>query len=72
MTPRKNAAIDPMLEGHPEPFSEPRTIPTGWDLSGFINPPLAASSLAEMNGTAFERRHSPFTGSDYDEPSNAV
>jgi hypothetical protein len=30
---RTTPAIDPMLEGHPEPFSEPRTIPTGWDLS---------------------------------------
>ncbi len=33
MKSKRTTQIDPMLEGHPEPFSEPRTIPTGWDLS---------------------------------------
>jgi hypothetical protein len=36
MNPGK-APIDPMKEGHPEPFPEPRTIPTGWDLSEFLD-----------------------------------
>jgi hypothetical protein len=34
MTPRNNTPIDPMREGHPEPFSEPRTIPAAWDVTG--------------------------------------
>lgn len=25
-----SSSIDPMKEGHPEPFSEPRTMPKGW------------------------------------------
>ena len=37
MKPNRNSQpIDPMREGHPEPFSEPRTIPTGWDLSEML------------------------------------
>ena len=32
-----NSPIDPMKEGHPEAFPEPRTIPTGWDLSEFLD-----------------------------------
>ncbi len=27
---------NPMKEGHPEPFPEPRTIPTAWDLSEYL------------------------------------
>jgi len=32
------AKPDPLLERSPEPFSEPRTIPHGWDLSEFLQP----------------------------------
>lgn len=46
-------SIDPMREGHPEPFSMPRTIPNGWDLSDlFASPELPH---AEVNGTAFDQ-----------------
>ena len=38
MNPKRKTQINPMLEGHPEPFSEPRTIPTGWDLSEMLPP----------------------------------
>ncbi len=31
--------FDPMLERSPEPFPEPRTIPTGWDLSEYLAAP---------------------------------
>ena len=52
MTPHTHP-IDPMREGHPEPFSMPRTIPDGWDLSDFF----ATSDCphAEVNGTAFDQ-----------------
>lgn|GEM_PF-3918386 len=46
-------SIDPMLEGHPEPFSMPRTIPDGWDLSEFFASPEMPH--AEVNGTAYEQ-----------------
>ena len=36
MNPGKSP-INPMKEGHPEPFPEPRTIPTGWDLSEYLD-----------------------------------
>jgi hypothetical protein len=29
-------STNPMKEGRPEPFPEPRTIPTGWDMSEFF------------------------------------
>lgn len=37
MNGKRTTQIDPMLEGHPEPFSEPRTIPSGWDLSEMLS-----------------------------------
>jgi len=65
MNPRKNPVIDPMLEGHPDAFSEPRTIPTGWDLSGLITPPHIAQ--AEMNGTAYEQNTGSASNHDLSE-----
>ena len=57
--------IDPMREGHPEPFSMPRTIPNAWDLSDlFASPDM---SPAEVNGTAFEQN----TGSHDVSPSDS-
>jgi hypothetical protein len=45
--------LNSMLEGHPEPFSMPRTIPSAWDLSDlFASPDMPH---AEVNGTAFEQ-----------------
>lgn len=40
--------INPMKEGHPDPFPEPRTIPTGWDLSEFLD--QIAAGDREMPG----------------------
>ena len=45
--------INPMLEGHPEAFSMPRTIPNAWDLSDLFASPEMPH--AEVNGTAYEQ-----------------
>ena len=39
MNPRTDTTFDPMAEASPDPFSEPRTIPGGWDVSA--QPPRA-------------------------------
>jgi hypothetical protein len=54
MNPRK-PIVDPMREGHPEPFSEPRTIPTAWDVTGWIPMPQIHTAAADMNGTAYDQ-----------------
>ena len=38
MNPRTDTTFDPMAEASPDPFSEPRTIPGGWDVSAFYAP----------------------------------
>jgi hypothetical protein len=38
MNPRSDTTFDPMAVASPDPFSEPRTIPTGWDVSAFYAP----------------------------------
>jgi hypothetical protein len=38
MTPRKTAAKEPNPQSEDNYFDEPRTIPTGWDVSAFFNP----------------------------------
>ena len=38
MNPRSEPTFDPMAESSPDPFSEPRTIPGGWDVSAFYAP----------------------------------
>jgi hypothetical protein len=38
MNPRSDTTFDPMAEASPDPFSEPRTIPGGWDVSAFFAP----------------------------------
>ena len=48
-TNRNAPAIDPMREGHPEPFSEPHTIPTGWDLSEMMPKPLHPTAKTHMD-----------------------
>jgi len=48
MNTKHQPEIDTMREGHPEPFSEPRTIPTGWDLSEMLSkqtPPMPRLTL---------------------------
>ena len=47
MKNRRTTQIDPMLEGHPEPFSEPRTIPTGWDLSEMLSTGVKSAQAKE-------------------------
>jgi hypothetical protein len=69
MTTRNHKNIDPMREGHPEPFSEPRTIPTGWDVTGWINPEDDTS--AQVNGTAFNQTNPTFS-KPYDKTENPV
>mgnify|MGYP001171483857 CR=1 FL=1 len=60
MYARKNNAIDPMREGHPEPFHIPRTIPTAWDLSDFFS--AQGKNQVEVNGTAYDK----LTGTTHD------
>lgn len=38
MNPRADTTFDPMAEASPDPFSEIRTIPCGWDVSAFYAP----------------------------------
>ena len=38
MNPRAEPTFDPMAEASPDPFSEIRTIPCGWDVSAFYAP----------------------------------
>ena len=38
MNPRADTTFDPMAEASPDPFSEIRTIPGGWDVSAFFAP----------------------------------
>ena len=53
MNIRRNAQIDPMCEGHPEPFHMPRTIPGSWDLSDYFS--SEDWPHAEVNGTAYDK-----------------
>ena len=46
-------SIDPMREGHPEPFNMPRTIPGAWDLTDLC--PVEDTPQAEVNGTAYDQ-----------------
>jgi hypothetical protein len=45
-----NYEFDPMLERSPEPFPEPRTIPTGWDLSEYLVEPAAPEQSSAAGG----------------------
>ncbi|MEN6408764.1 MAG: hypothetical protein ABFD44_03530 [Anaerolineaceae bacterium] len=54
MSAKKATAIDPMREGHPEAFSDDRTIPA-WDLSDWFAAP--GTSPAEVNGAAYEKNN---------------
>jgi hypothetical protein len=56
----RKTTIDPLREGHPEPFHMPRTIPTAWDLSDFFS--AGEFSPAEVNGTAYDQ----LTGTKHD------
>lgn len=37
MDPQKNDPPEPSAGDYPDPFSEPRTIPAGWDVTAFSN-----------------------------------
>lgn len=69
MNPQKNPSIDPMREGHPEPFREPRTIPSAWDVTEWISG--HEHDPAEMNGTAFNQTNPTFSA-PYDNSKNTV
>ena len=53
MKAKKRPEVDPMVEGHPEPFSEPRTIPTGWDLSEMLPKPVPPMPQLMINPILF-------------------
>jgi len=69
MTSNQFDHIDPMREGHPEPFGDPRTIPNGWDVTGWMDP--QEDQPAENNGTAFNHTNPTFS-TPYDTTKNAV
>ena len=47
MTPKKHEKIEPKAEAPFGPFSEPRTIPGGWDVSAFFAPEASRQVLLE-------------------------
>jgi hypothetical protein len=51
--PYTKTTIDPMREGHPEPFQTPNTIPGAWDLSDLFS--SVEQIQAEVNGTAYDK-----------------
>jgi hypothetical protein len=38
MNPRKRTIAEPEVDDVMDPFRDPRTIPTGWDVSAFYAP----------------------------------
>lgn len=68
MTPKKITANDPMAEGHPQPFSEPRTIPGGWEVSGFFEPEQKYPYRSEMYGST----HVKSNGYPYEDTENSL
>ncbi len=56
MTPKKANTTDPMAEGHPEAFMEPRTIPTGWEVSAFFEPEQNYPYQSDMYGHSSVKR----------------
>lgn len=69
MKSNQTTPIDPMREGHPEPFSQPRTIPAAWDVTDWIAD--RSDDSAEMNGTAFNQTNPTFSA-PYDNTKNPV
>ncbi len=53
MKTKKLPEIDPLCEGHPEPFSEPRTIPTGWDMSEMLPKSVPPALRLSINPILF-------------------
>jgi hypothetical protein len=60
MTPKRNFVVDPMAEGHPEAFFEPRTIPGGWDVSAFFEPEQRYEYQSDMYGHSSVKAASPY------------
>lgn len=52
MTPNKVTTHETEQENYSDQFSEPRTIPGGWDLSNYFS--STAYPDREVNGTAYE------------------
>ena len=48
MNPKKHEKVEPKAEISFGPFSEPRTIPGGWDVSAFFAPLPAKLVLPEV------------------------
>jgi hypothetical protein len=47
MNPKKHEKVEPKADASFGPFSEPRTIPGGWDVSAFFAPEQALQVLPE-------------------------
>jgi hypothetical protein len=61
MAPKKTSVIDPMAEGHPDPFADPRTIPTGWEVSAFYGPEQSYPYQPDMYGhTSVKAVNNPY------------
>jgi len=55
MNPRRQSSETAFQPGYAHWFDMPRTIPGRWDMSGYLNPPHPFTSMADMNGTAFDQ-----------------
>lgn len=65
MTPKRITMIDPMVEGHPEAFPTPNTIPAGWDVSAFFEPEQKYDDQPSAYGTVSKRpRRNPYGNSE--------
>lgn len=50
-----------MAEGHPDPFADPRTIPTGWEVSAFYGPEQSYPYQPDMYGhTSVKAVNNPY------------
>ena len=70
MNPRKPKNSDSIQAGQFNPYNEPRTIPSGWDVSAFYAP--EQDNPSEVGSYTMSANLSETTETDYDESSNLV
>jgi len=51
MNPRKKPAREPDPVDYSNPFRQPRTIPTGWDVAAFYNPNPNETTAVTFEGS---------------------
>jgi hypothetical protein len=65
MNPRKRTVAEPEVDDIMDPFREPRTIPTGWDVSSFYAPERENLPYYVMEHTASKSASCQNTPHDY-------